>query len=85
MIPISIQIVELLIQQESVMAELHTQTADELRSLRSTIADFGDDLDTRIVSYSTRAENAAASRDYITKILEKIKADPSIPVLTGNS
>lgn len=85
MIPISIQIVELLIQQESVMAELHTQTADELRSLRKTVADLADDLDNRIVIYSTRAENAAASRDYMTKILEKIKADPTLPVLTGNS
>ena len=85
MLPISVQIVELLIQQEPVMCELPMQTADELRSLRSAIADFGDDLDTRIVAYSTRAENAAASRDYMTKILEKIKADPTLPVLTGNS
>jgi len=85
MIPISIQIIELIIQQESVMAELHLQTADELRSLRSAISDLADDIDTRIVTYATRAENAAASRDYLLKILEKIKADPSLPVLTGNS
>jgi len=85
MIPISIQIVELLIQQETVMAELHTQTADELRALRSSVSDLADDIDTRIVTYATRAENAAAARDYMIKILEKIKADPSLPVLTGNS
>ena len=85
MIPISIQIVELLIQQETVMAELHTQTADELRALRSSVSNLATDIDTRIVTYATRAENAAAARDYMIKILEKIKADPSLPVLTGNS
>jgi len=85
MIPISIQIVELLIQQETVMAELHTQTADELRALRKTVSYLSSDIDARIVTYATRAENAAAARDYMIKILEKIKADPSLPVLTGNS
>ena len=68
MIPISIQIVRLLIQQRVCDGRTHTQTADELRSLRKTVADLADDLDNRIVIYSTRAENAAASRDYMTKI-----------------
>lgn len=76
----SIQIVELLIQQESVITELHTQTADELRDIRKFITSFADDLDTRIVKFSTRAENAAAARDYLAKILAQLKAQLADPV-----
>lgn len=72
----SIQIVELLIQQDSMIAELHLATAEELRGVRAQITALAADVDNRVLTSTTRAENAAASRDYLSKILAQLKATP---------
>ena len=72
----SIQIVELLIQQDSLIAELHLATAEELRGVKAQLGPVLADLDNRILISTTRAENAAASRDYLAKLLAQLKATP---------